>query len=374
MGAGASMPAPGVHLGLQLVAGGFANPLWLTTRPTDSSSTLFIVEQGGRIRLLRAGSIVPTPFLDISGGDFSTGGEQGLLSMAFDPNYATNGFFYIFYTDGSGRLAVDRYTVSGTNADLADTASALRIITIDHPGQSNHNGGLLQFGLDGFLYIGAGDGGGVGDPSGNAQNTSVLLGKILRIDVRASTQAQPYVTPRDNPFLAPARPEIWAYGLRNPWRYAFDSATSNIYIADVGEAREEEVDVQPAATASATASGGGINYGWNITEGTLCFNPMSGCNTAGITMPVLEYDHSQGCAIIGGFVYHGSAIPEIQGRYFYSDLCAGFLRSFLFAGGVATEQTDWGITSVGSILSFGQDAQDELYMLSTTSVYRIVKQ
>ena len=247
----------------------------------------------------------------------------------------------------------------------------LRILTITHRAFSNHNGGLVAFGPDGFLYIGIGDGGVGGDPLGNGQNLNALLGKLLRIDVRNASASQPYAIPSLNPFVGQANRlgEIWAYGLRNPWRYAFDAATGFLYIADVGQDRIEEVNVAAAATA-------GLNYGWNITEGSLCY-PGDPCNKQGLTPPVLEYAHdaSGGCSITGGRVYRGSAIPELRGRYFYSDYCSGWLRSFVYSNSAATEQIDWNIVNAGQIFSFGEDAQKELYLLASTgSVYKIVRQ
>ncbi len=245
------------------------------------------------------------------------------------------------------------------------------MITIAHRSFSNHKGGLVAFGPDGFLYLGTGDGGGGGDPSGNAQNLNALLGKMLRLDVSNASAAQPYAIPPQNPFIGQAgrRGEIWAYGLRNPWRHAFDAATGLLYIADVGQDRIEEVNVAGVASA-------GLNYGWNITEGSQCY-PGDPCNKQGITLPALEYAHdaSGGCSISGGRVYRGSAIPELRGRYFYSDYCNGWLRSFLYAGGAATDRVDWGIASVGQVLSFGEDAQGKLYVLAASGrAYRIVRQ
>jgi hypothetical protein len=326
------------------------------------------VERPGRIRIVQNGSLLATPFLDISART-TTDGERGLLSMAFDPQFAANGLFYVYYTDPDGSIAIERYAVSAADPNRADPASALRLLSIPHPGASNHNGGLLAFGPDGFLYIGTGDGGGSGDTFGNGQNLNSLLGKLLRIDTRASSTAQPYAIPPANPFINQSgrRPEIWAYGLRNPWRYAFDAAAGLLYIGDVGEQRREEVDVARVDQA-------GLNYGWNIMEGTLCF-ASDPCNSQGLVLPVLDYGHDSGCSIIGGYVYRGSAIPELQGRYFYSDLCTGFLKSFLYANGAVSEQRSWTVQNVTPVYSFGQDAQNELYLLSAKGVvYRIVRQ
>jgi glucose/arabinose dehydrogenase len=318
---------------------------------------LFVVERPGRIVIAQGSARSATPFLDIS-ARVGTTGEGGLLSMAFDPRYAVNGLFYVYFTETTGDIAIERFRVSPADPNLADPAP-LRILTIPHRTFGNHKGGLVRFGPDGYLYLGTGDGGGGGDPLGNAQNLGSLLGKLLRIDVSNASAATPYAVPATNPFVGQPnrRAEIWAYGLRNPWRYAFDPPTGRLYIADVGEDRIEEVDANAADSA-------GLNYGWNVTEGTSCFRG-SACDKTGITLPVLDYAHdaSGGCSITGGFVYRGNAIPEIQGRYFYSDLCSGWLRSFVFSGGAATDQRQ-SIANMGTVLSFGEDGQKELYVLT----------
>jgi glucose/arabinose dehydrogenase len=351
-------------LSAQQIVEGLESPVYLTAPKNDPR--LFIVEQPGRIRIVKDGALLATPFLDITARVVS-GGERGLLSLAFDPVYATNGRFYVYYTGAQGDIFVDRFTVSG-NPDVANTASD-PVLTIQHRENSNHNGGLLLFGPDGMLYAGTGDGGGAGDVPNNAQNIDVLLGKILRLNVATL----PYTIPAGNPFSGqPGADEIWAYGLRNPWRFAFDvppdGTPPQLYIADVGQNAREEVDVTDASAA-------GGNYGWHTMEGTQCYNPSSGCNQAGLTLPVLDYDHSQGCSITGGFVYRGAAIPEIRGVYFYSDYCSGFLRSFRLSGGAAADQRDWAFTNIGNVTSFGVDAAGELYVLSASGrVYRVVKQ
>lgn len=352
---------------LQEVASGLDAPIFLTAPPGDSR--LFILERPGRIRVLQNGNLLGTPFLDIRPLT-TTSGERGLLSLAFHPQYASNGYFFIYYTNLAGDIVIERRQVSAGNANVADPLSALTIITIPHPTFSNHYGGLLSFGPDGYLTAGTGDGGSGGDPPGNAQNTNVLLGKLLRLDVNASTVAQPYAIPPGNPFAGTpgGRAEIWAYGLRNPWRYAFDVPAQLLYIADVGQANWEEVDVRPVGQA-------GNNYGWNIMEGLHCYNSAS-CNQAGLVLPAIEYGHDTagGCSITGGYVYRGTALPELAGQYLYSDYCSGWLKSFSYSNGTASAVTDWGITNVGNILSFGQDAQNELYMLSGTGkVYQIVR-
>lgn len=352
-----------VNLRAQQVAEGLSSPVYLTAPKNDPR--LFIVEQPGRIRIVKSGALLATPFLDIT-ARVVAGGERGLLSLAFDPAYATNGRFYVYYTGAQGDIFVDRFTVSA-NPDVANTTSD-RVITIQHRDNSNHNGGLLLFGPDGMLYLGTGDGGGAGDVPNNAQNINILLGKLLRLNVATL----PYTIPAGNPFAGQAgADEIWAYGLRNPWRYAFDvppDGTPKLYIADVGQGAREEVDV-------ADASAAGRNYGWHTMEGMQCYNPSSGCNTTGLTLPVLDYDHGQGCSITGGFVYRGAAIPEVQGHYFYSDYCSGFLRSFRLSGGAAGDKRDWALASVGGITSFGLDGAGELYLLSSNGrAYRLVKQ
>ncbi|MGH7718448.1 MAG: PQQ-dependent sugar dehydrogenase [Gemmatimonadaceae bacterium] len=346
-------------LALQPVAEGLSNPLFLTAPRSDAR--LFVVEQVGRIRIVENGQLLPTPFLDIT-DLVSSGGERGLLSVAFHPSYATNGLFYVDYTDRAGNTRVERYRVSA-DPRRADRGSASLVLAVDQP-QPNHNGGLLLFGTDGMLYVGFGDGGGGGDPQGNGQNLSTLLGKLLRIDVNG---AQPYQVPAGNPFAgrAGARAEIWALGLRNPWRFSFDRSGGELYLADVGQNLYEEVNVVPGNT-------GGVNYGWNTMEGTHCF-ASDPCNRGGLTLPVLEYDHSEGCSVTGGYVYRGSAIPGLVGHYLYSDFCAGWLRSFRYVEGRATELHEWPVGEVGNILSFGEDAAGELYMLSANGrVYRIV--
>ncbi len=359
--------AAALRLALQEVVSSLSAPVFLTSPAGDPR--LFIVEQAGTIRIVQNGSVLATPFLDIS-ARISSGGERGLLSMAFDPQYASNGFFFVYFTDLNGDIAIERFQVSSADSNLVD-AVPLRILTIPHRAFSNHNGGLVAFGPEGFLYIGTGDGGGGGDTLGNGQNLNALLGKLLRIDVSNASVGQPYAIPALNPFVGQAnrRGEIWAYGLRNPWRYAFDATTGLLYTADVGQDRIEEVNVAPAGAA-------GLNYGWNITEGSLCF-PGDPCGKQGLTLPVLEYAHDAagGCSITGGRVYRGNAIPELRGRYFYSDLCSGWLRSFVYLNGVATEQVDWNIISVGQVFSFGEDAQNELYLLTSTGrVFKIVRQ
>jgi glucose/arabinose dehydrogenase len=343
---------------VEVIGNGLDQPIFLASPPGDATR-IFIAERPGRIRVYQNGSLVAPPFLDVS-ASVSTDGERGLLSFAFHPQYAQNGFVFVHFTDTNGDIAVERFTRSGPmSSNVADLASRTPIIKIPHPTFSNHNGGAIAFGADGLLYLSTGDGGGGGDPLRNAQDPTRLLGKMLRIDVSGAA----YSIPPTNPFGN----EVWALGLRNPWRWAFDEPANLIYLADVGQNRFEEVDV-------ALADAGGVNYGWAVTEGNACF-PSDPCDKGGHTLPVLEYDHSAGCSITGGYVYRGSAIADLQGRYFYSDFCSGFVRSFRLVVGQATERVDWNVPSVGNVLSFGEDANRELYVITGTSkVYRIAQQ
>jgi glucose/arabinose dehydrogenase len=346
------------------VASGLSFPLYLAAPPNDASR-LFIVEKSGTIRTIKDGALLATPFLDIS-TKISNGGEQGLLGLAFDPSYASNARFFVHYTDPAGNTRVSSFLAS-TNPDIADGGSEQVILTATQP-YPNHNGGQLAFGPDGLLYLGLGDGGSSGDPQGRGQDLSDLLSAILRLDVHGGSS---YMVPSDNPFVAQsgARPEIWSYGLRNPWRFSFDRGTGDLYIADVGEGRSEEVDVAPAAEGG----GRGTNFGWNLMEGKHCFSNAQ-CNQAGLTTPAYEYSHSNGCSITGGYVYRGSAIPALQGLYFFADFCQGWVRSLRYSDGAATELTEWpALRPGGSITSFGEDAAGELYlMVDRGGVFKIV--
>ncbi|MGK2934732.1 MAG: PQQ-dependent sugar dehydrogenase [Gemmatimonadaceae bacterium] len=344
---------PNVDLALQPIASNLSLPVHLASPPNDDR--LFIVEQTGTIRIVQNSALVQTSFLDIR-GKVRSGGEEGLLSVAFHPQYATNRRFYVYYVDNSGNLQIERYTAPTASSNVADPATALPIINIPHPNNSNHNGGQLAFGPDGFLYIGTGDGGSGGDPPNNAQNLNVLLGKMLRLDV----SQEPYAIPESNPFrnTPNARAEIWAYGLRNPWRFSFDRTGNILYIGDVGQSRREEINAVSAAQA-------GLNYGWRIMEGTSCYNTMLPCDRSGLTLPVHEYDTGGGnCAVTGGFAYRGTAIPQIVGLYFFSDYCKGGLRSFRLVNGAATDVREWNAGVGGTITSFAQDRNRELYVIS----------
>ena len=362
----AAIPVSVAHSGLRLqrVASGLENPLYVAAPPGDPR--LFVVERPGRVRLIKNGALLDTAFLDITGRVNDAAGEQGLLSIAFHPNYATNGYFYVNYTDALGDTRVERYSVSA-NPDRADSTTAHLILAIDQPAD-NHNGGHMLFAPDGTLFIAMGDGGGAGDPNGNAQDRTDLLGDLLRIDVNA---AAPYAVPAGNPYVGHAtfRPEIWAYGLRNPWRFAIDPVDGVLYIADVGQGAREEVNAVPLGSA-------GVNYGWNVMEGTICYPSTAGCSTAGLHAPVLDYPHTGGaCSVTGGLVYRGSQIPGIGGHYFYGDFCAGWVRSFRYRNGQAVDRVSWTFGGVGTISSFGQDAQGELYLTSFTNgaVYKLVR-
>ncbi len=340
------------------VASGLERPVQLLNAPGDPR--LFIVEQRGRIRVLSGGQLQETPYLDVS-SELSGGNEQGLLGLAFHPDFQSNGFAYVNYTDGSGDTRVVRYTERADGLSL-DPASAKEILFVDQP-FGNHNAGQLLFGGDGMLYIPLGDGGSSGDPQGNGQNLDTLLGAILRIDVNGG---DPYAIPPDNPFASGGgRPEIWAFGVRNPWHNDIDVEGGFIYVADVGQNTWEEVNVVPLNEA-------GVNYGWNIVEGPECFQG-SGCDRTGLQDPVISYDHGDGCSITGGHVYRGQAIPDLIGVYFYSDFCDGWLRSFRWdpAQGTAVDQREWSIPSIGSVYSFGKDADGELYILAGNRAFRI---
>jgi glucose/arabinose dehydrogenase len=343
-------PFPADPGSLRQIVSGLDRPVYLT-QPADGTNRLFIVEQPGLIAILQDGRLLPDPFLDLRDRVNSRGDEQGLLGLAFHPQYRQNGRFFVDYTDAKGAANIVRYTVSASDPNRADPASATAILRIDHPNYQNHNGGDLVFGPDGYLYFGMGDGGSQGDPLGHGQSLTTLLAKLLRIDVNV----EPYGIPPDNPFRghALALPEIWAYGLRNPWRFSFDRATGDLYIADVGQDTYEEVDFQPAG------SRGGQNYGWNYMEG---FHPYEGTAPPGLTDPIAEYSHAEGgCAIIGGYVYRGTQVPQLRGLYVFGDNCSGLIW------GLARTSAGWQKTvlfrSGLAISSFGEDQAGEVYVL-----------
>jgi glucose/arabinose dehydrogenase len=353
------------NLSLVLTASGFTNPLGIT-HAGDGSGRLFIVEQGGLVKIIKNGTVLATPFLDVSSRLKSGLGEQGLLGIAFPPGYGTTTTaLYTNYTgtSGIGDTVISRFTTT-SDPDIADPVSEEILLTVVQP-FANHNGGQLVFGLDGYLYIGLGDGGSGGDPLNNAQNTLSLLGKMLRIDVR--TQPSGYTIPPENPFVGNTSylPEIWALGLRNPWRFSFDRQTGDLFIADVGQSAYEEVNYQ-ASTAA-----GGANYGWNIMEGLHCYNAAS-CGQAGLTLPIVEYGHGSGnCSVTGGVVYRGAAIPALQGVYLYGDYCSGRIWGLRLSGSTVE---NWLLIETGfTISTFGEDDAGNVYVADhlNGNIYRI---
>jgi len=345
-----------------VLQGVFTQPLYLTHAGDER---LFVVEQSGVIRVVEQGQLLDTPFLDIRDRTGSSQLEQGLLGLAFHPDYASNGAFFVNYTDKSGNTHISRFMVSQDDANLADPDSETVLLTYQQP-YPNHNGGQVAFGPDGYLYIGAGDGGSANDPLHNGQNPTTILGSLLRLDVNQLNET--YLIPATNPFVGSDEGlnEIWAWGLRNPWRFSFDRLTGDLYIADVGQNLWEEVNFQSAD------SQGGENYGWNIMEGTHCF-ASDPCDSTGLVPPIFEYSHGEGCSITGGYVYRGSEFPELYGNYFVADYCQGTIWRL-----VATESGEWASALVHDspyvISSFGEDAAGELYILDHTggSLYRIV--
>ncbi|HEY6584992.1 MAG TPA: PQQ-dependent sugar dehydrogenase [Gaiellaceae bacterium] len=352
------------------LVGRFDSPVYLTA-PAGDRARLFVVEQSGRIVISRGGTTLPTPFLDIRGLVLS-GGERGLLSLAFPPDYATSRLVYVYYTARNGAITVAEYRTSA-NPDVADPNTRRLVLSIAHP-RSNHNGGQLQFGPDGFLYIGIGDGGGGGDPDRNGQNLGALLGKILRIDPRAAGGAA-YTVPQSNPFVGQAgvRGEIWAYGLRNPWRFSFDRETGDLTIGDVGQGAWEEIDFVPASAGR----GRGANFGWSCFEGRHAYADNSGeaaCNPirSPYVPPAWEYSHSRGCSISGGYVVRDpTTIPALNGRYVYGDYCDRPLWSVLLRTPDAQGDRRVGL-GVPSLTSFGEDACGRVYVVSGDGpVYRL---
>ena len=360
------------------IASGLSLPLYVTAPPGDTTR-LFIVEQRGsgsrgRIKIFKNGAVLGTAFLTTD--SLAPGGEQGLLGLAFAPDYATSGRFYIDYTDSTGATVIARHTISG-NPDVANPIGT-RLLTIPQP-FANHNGGWIAFGPDGYLYIGMGDGGDAGDPGDRAQNLNSLLGKILRLDVSGTT----YTSPPTNPYFGatPGLDEIWAFGLRNPWRNSFDRETHDLVIADVGQNQREEIDFVPAGT------GAGANYGWRCFEGNILFTssttiPCGSCEAAGCPkiFPAYEYNHSVGCAVTGGYVYRGCAIPDLDGQYFFADYCTADIWTGRFQNGLlqnvvkrTTELAPSGGLIINSITSFGEDARGELYICDQSGqVFKIV--
>lgn len=335
-----------------LITRGLTQPLFVTHAFDER---LFIVEQPGTIRIFQDGALLETPFLDITDPVGSQSNEQGLLGLAFHPNYAQNGFFFVNYTNNNGNTTIARYRVS-SDPNVADASSAQILLTISQP-FANHNGGMIAFGPDGYLYVGMGDGGSQKDPQGNGQNPATLLGSILRLDADSADGS--YTIPADNPFVdnPDLRPEVWAYGLRNPWRFSFDRLNGDLFIADVGQNTWEEVSWQPGGTP------GGQNFGWNVMEGNHCF--AGSCDPAAFTPAIFEYDHSLGCSISGGYIYRGQQFPSLNGNYFAADFCSGTIWGVF-------QQPDgrWLSTIVQQsglpITSFGEDVHGELYVVVRT--------
>jgi len=357
----ATLPDASQYDWVQVVSG-LDSPVGLVSAG-DGSGRLFVIEKDGLIEIVKNGEIAPGPFLDIRDRVGSTGGEQGLLGLAFDPHYQQNGYFYVNYTDIQGNTVIARYSVTTFNPDRADAETEKQLIYVDQP-YANHNGGEMVFGPDGYLYIGLGDGGSQGDPHGHGQSTNTFLGKILRIDVE---HGDPYSVPVDNPFVnGGGKPEIWAYGLRNPWRFSFDRLTQDLYIGDVGQAKWEEIDFLPAG------SPGGLNFGWNYMEGT---HPYQGSPPAGLQLipPVAEYSHANGCAVTGGYVYRGKDLPDWQGVYLYGDYCSGLVWGLLHLPDGSWQNALLFKTNA-RISSFGQDEAGEIYMVDLTgTIYRLTR-
>jgi glucose/arabinose dehydrogenase len=360
----------------ELVATGFNKPVYLTSIAKDTSRLFIVEQQSGLVKIIKNGIILSRPFLDISDRVNGSGFERGLFSIAFHPEFESNRFFYVNYTNSAGDLAISRFEVSATEPDSADASSEFNLLTIPEP-EANHNGGIVMFGPnDGYLYIAVGDGGGAGDVHGtigNGQDVNTLLGKVLRIDVDGGI---PYSIPPANPFICPdSLDEIWASGLRNPWRMSFDRLTGDLYIADVGQGSWEEINFQSGESI------GGENYGWRLKEGFHCYNPPTDCDPGGLTDPITEYSHTDGCSITGGYVYRGCAIPDLKGTYFYADWCNGRIWSFRYENQQVvdsmertTELAPGGGNSIDQISSFGEDARGEMYILdhSDGEVYRII--
>jgi glucose/arabinose dehydrogenase len=341
---------------LESIAKGFTKPLFVT-HAGDGSQRLFVVEQAGVVKIVQNGIIGETPFLDIREQVGSSGSEQGLLSIAFHPRYAENGVVFADYTNRDGDTVISRFNATG---DIADPISEQILLVIKQP-YVNHNGGLVLFGPDGYLYIGMGDGGSGGDPEKRAQDLDSLLGKILRIDVDGEA---PYAIPADNPYAnGGGMPEIWAYGLRNPWRFSFDRATGDLLIGDVGQNKYEEVDFQPAGQS-------GMNYGWNQVEGNHCYK--DGCDQTAFVAPIAEYPHEQGCSVTGGYVYQGAEFPQLQGIYYYGDYCQGTIWALQRTGDRWSSTV--ALKSDLRITSFGEDQNGELYLTDGSSgiLYRLV--
>ncbi|MCI0711344.1 MAG: PQQ-dependent sugar dehydrogenase [Chloroflexi bacterium] len=343
----------GVYTFEQVVNDQIARPVFMV-EPNDGSGCHFLVQQSGVIWVVFEGAIEPEPFLDIQDLVNDTANEQGLLGMALHPDYPNTPYFYLNYTDVNDDTNIVRYEVSANDLEKADPTTRTEILTITQPAR-NHNGGMLEFGPDGYLYIALGDGGGAGDPQENGQNPDTLLGTILRIDVDNPVNGLPYGIPADNPFAdgVDGAPEVFAWGLRNPWRFSFDTTTGDLYIADVGQNQWEEVDYLPADDWSV------LNFGWDAFEASAVFE---GSPNGDVLMPVAEYDHNQGCSVTGGYVYHGTELPDLQGTYFYGDYCSGIVWTLSKDG-----NGDWVnevfLDTDYNISSFAVDLEGELYLI-----------
>ncbi|MFB0557307.1 MAG: sorbosone dehydrogenase family protein [Dehalococcoidia bacterium] len=335
-------------------------------QPDDTSGLIFVTEQRGVIYAFSANNSQQADvFLDITDRVNRGGGEEGLLGLVFAPDYQENGYFYVYYSAADPtRSVLSRFGLDQENTDVADPESEVIIMEVAQP-YSNHNAGQLAFGPDGYLYIGLGDGGGAGDPQGNGQNLGTVLGSILRIDVSGLSAPGDYEIPADNPFVGTegARAEIWAFGLRNPWRFSFDLETGLLWAGDVGQNLWEEIDIITK----------GANYGWNIMEGSHCYSPATGCDQSGLTLPIIEYDHSQRCSVTGGYVYRGDQIPSLQGYYIYGDYCTGNIWALAYNDNVVTENIL--LTEAGlRITSFGEDLAGNLYILDRQGgIYTLVQ-
>jgi len=343
-----------VRVAVEPVVSGLDSPVFVTAAG-DGSGRLFVVEQGGRIRIVEDGRLLPAPFLDISGRVLA-GGERGLLGLAFPPGFGpARPAFYVHYSDTRGDTTVSEFRLSPKDPDIADPGSERVLLTVAQP-YSNHNGGWIGFDPDGMLLVALGDGGSAGDPENRASNLDSLLGKILRIDVRRAPDGQPYTIPGDNPFVgrSDARPEILHLGLRNPFRDSIDPATGALWIGDVGQNAWEEIDVAPAGAR-------GLDFGWRRWEGRHCFNPPSGCDPAGVTLPVTEYPHSGGCSVVGGVVYRGDVIGPLRGAYLFSDYCSGTL--WAIDAGLEARQAPITVAEThGRISSIGTGERGEVYL------------
>jgi glucose/arabinose dehydrogenase len=344
-------------IALQLRASGLTKPDFVTSAP-DHSGRLFIVEQAGRIRILKNGQLLTTPFLTIGG--LAGGAEQGLLGLAFSPGYASNHKLYINVTNAAGDTLIREYRASSTNPDVVDPTTARNVLKVAQP-YANHNGGMLAFGPDGYLYIGMGDGGSGGDPGNRAQSTNTLLGKMLRINVNGRTSTRGYLIPSTNPYVGrTGLDEIWQIGLRNPWRFSFDRANGNLWIGDVGQNSWEEVD---RAVRTSSGPGRGVNWGWRILEGDHCYNPPTGCNTVGKTRPVATYGHTGGrCAVTGGYVSRGPLVPALNGAYVFADYCTGEIFA-ITATAAAPAPISLLLAAGFPVSSLGEDAAGDLYVL-----------